>query len=148
MTVYVDDSAIPATVGAHSSRWCHLFADTRAELHDFADVLGLRRDWFQDAPTTWHYDVTEGKRMRAIQLGARAVTWREGAEIIRERLARLDEAARRPLREQITARLESAGIGPDDPGLRQWATHNAGLGMHPEQAEENRVREADKEAGH
>ncbi len=116
MTVYVDDASIAATADPRTSRWSHLFADTRAELHEFADALGLRREWFQDAPATWHYDLTEGKRGRAIQLGAKAVTWREGADIIREHTARLEAAQHQSLREQITARLEAAGIGPDDPG--------------------------------
>ena len=147
MTVYVDDASIAATVGPHTSRWSHLFADTRGELHDFADALGLRREWFQDAATTWHYDLTEGKRARAIQLGAAAVTWREGADIIRERRERLAAAEHQSLRKQITARLEAAGIGPDDPGLHQWATHNAGLGIAPDPAQ-SRPREADcREAG-
>ena len=74
MTVYIDDASIVSTAGPHTSRWSHLLADTRGELHDFADALGLRREWFQDAATTWHYDLTEGKRGRAIQLGAEAVT--------------------------------------------------------------------------
>jgi hypothetical protein len=144
MTVYVDDASIAATAGPHTSRWSHLFADTRSELHDFADALGLRREWFQDAPATWHYDLSEGKRARAIQLGAEAVTWREGADIIRERRARLAAVKHQSLREQITARLEAAGIGPDDPGLRQWARHNAGLGIGP--ATRSRLREAGREA--
>ena len=144
MTVYADDASIAATAGPRTSRWSHLFAGTRAELHDFAGALGLRREWFQDAPATWHYDLTEGKRARAIQLGAEAVTWREGADIIRERSARLGAAQHQSLREQITARLEAAGIGPDDPGLRQWARHNAGLGIGP--ATRSRLREAGREA--
>jgi hypothetical protein len=144
MTVYVDDASIAATVGRHTSRWSHLLADTHGELYDFADALGLRREWFQDAATTWHYDLTEGKRARAIQLGAEAVTWREGAEIIREHAARLEAAKHQSLREQITARLEAAGIGPDDPGLHQWAKHNAGLGIRP--ATRSRLREAGREA--
>ena len=44
MTVYVDDARIPATVRngsrSHTSAWCHLTADTREELHEFAARLG------------------------------------------------------------------------------------------------------------
>lgn len=101
MTVYVDDSAIQATVGRRSARWSHLFADTREELHEFAARLGLRRDWFQDPcvdgkpfpakpgsphAEMWHYDVTAGKREQAIRLGAQPVTSREGLNIMRARL--------------------------------------------------------------
>lgn len=100
MTVYVDDAAITATVGRITARWSHLIADDRDELHSFAARLGLRRGWFQDpltktrgvrptpgsrAAENWHYDVTAGKRLRAIQLGARPVTWRELTEIITRR---------------------------------------------------------------
>jgi hypothetical protein len=72
MAVYVDDAAIPATVGRITSNWSHLIADDRDELHAFATRLGLRRAWFQDpvltgkpraapgsrAAENWHYDLT------------------------------------------------------------------------------------------
>jgi hypothetical protein len=48
VTVYVDDAAIAATVGWITSRWSHLIADDKDELHAFAARLGLRRAWFQD----------------------------------------------------------------------------------------------------
>ncbi len=96
MTVYVDDASIQATVGRHKSRWSHLFADSQEELHEFAARLGLRREWFQPAPSyakpgspaseMWHYDVTAPKRAQAIQMGATAVTAREGLNVIRARL--------------------------------------------------------------
>lgn len=43
MTVYVDDMNRAGRVGRISSRWSHLYADTHAELEDFARQLGLRR---------------------------------------------------------------------------------------------------------
>ena len=86
MTVYVDDSRIPARVGRLTGRWSHLFADTPDELHAFAARLGLRRAWFQDKPNgRWHYDVTDSKRTQAIRLGATSVTWRQAVDIIRDR---------------------------------------------------------------
>lgn len=100
MTVYVDDSFIPARVGRHASRWCHLFADTQEELHEFAESIGLRRSWFQPGKPLkggrpshlWHYDVTEGKRAEAVKAGAVEVTWRESVKIMAERLLREKEA--------------------------------------------------------
>jgi hypothetical protein len=104
MTVYVDDAHIPATVAngraQHTSTWCHLFADTQAELHVFAARLGLRQSYFQPGPARgdgssspyWHYDITAGKRKQALRLGARPVMWRESIEIIREREARARRA--------------------------------------------------------
>lgn len=86
VTVYVDDSRIPATVGRIRGRWSHLFADSRDELHAFAQAIGLQRAWFQDDEAgLWHYDVTESKRRQAVRAGARAVTWREAVNIMRQR---------------------------------------------------------------
>ena len=82
MTVYVDRAMIPARVGRHESRWCHLMSDQLDpdELHAFATRIGLRRSWFQPGtrlgrpgehdPVGDHYDVTEGKRWVAIRAGA------------------------------------------------------------------------------
>jgi len=88
VTVYVDDSLITAKVGRLESQWSHLFADSQTELHAFAERLGLQRDWYQPdkhGGGLWHYDVTARKRLRAIQLGAQPVTWREAVDIMRER---------------------------------------------------------------
>ncbi|MGN7187027.1 DUF4031 domain-containing protein [Microbacterium enclense] len=78
MTVYVDDAFIEASVhnGARmvSGRWCHMTADTRAELDAMADRIGLRRHWIQHPGTPKeHYDVTEPKRKAAVIAGAREV---------------------------------------------------------------------------
>lgn len=91
MTVYVDDAFIPATVGRHQSRWCHLFsfdADP-AELHALAEKIGLKRSYFQDkdqrgdSPWRNHYDVTENKRTAAIKAGARIIPVRDFSERVR-----------------------------------------------------------------
>ncbi len=106
MTVYVDNAFIPATVpngqASHTSKWCHLFADTPEELHEFAAQLGLRRSYFQEGKPRgdgsrsphWHYDVTEGKRWQALKLGAREVEWRDTPGIMRERDAPAAEGKR------------------------------------------------------
>lgn len=75
MTVYVDDIKIRADVpnGARVVRgvWCHMFADTRAELDAMADRIGLRRSWIQRPGThREHYDVTLTRRAAAIRAGA------------------------------------------------------------------------------
>lgn len=95
MTVYVDNAAIPATVGRHTSRWSHLTADTKDELHEFAARLGLRRSYFQtcqlnrrctpDICPHWHYDVTAGKREQALRMGAERMDVKQWAEVIRAR---------------------------------------------------------------
>lgn len=95
MTVYVDSAKIPARVGRMTSRWSHLTADTQSELHDFAERLGLKREWFQTCKARcgpvgkpcvhWHYDVTAGKRVEAIRLGAVEIDMRQMSALITDR---------------------------------------------------------------
>ncbi len=97
MTVYVDElfTMTPRTQEAkrYGKKWCHLWADTRQELHDFADELfapvpvkTIRR-WFQKHPTLPHYDLTESKREKAIRMGAQVMTTQDRLRQARERLA-------------------------------------------------------------
>ena len=74
-------------------RWCHLTADGTDELHEFANRLGLVRQWFQAKPgRPWHdhYDLPEEVRAQALLMGATPLTRREMAE----RQARRRAAAR------------------------------------------------------
>lgn len=52
-----------------NKKWWHLMADTVGELHEFADKIGLKKEWFQpnSAP---HYDVTAYYRQKAVKAGA------------------------------------------------------------------------------
>lgn len=70
MAVYVDDAVHPW----RGERWAHLMADTLAELHAFAALLGIPRRAFQDRASGAHYDVTAAMRERAIALGATAIS--------------------------------------------------------------------------
>lgn len=54
-------------------QWCHMTADTLDELHEMAQRIGLRREWFQDHPVHPHYDLRPAKRRAAIQQGATEV---------------------------------------------------------------------------
>jgi hypothetical protein len=92
VTVYVDNVRIPATVGHRHAHWCHLTADTQDELHAFAELLGLKRAWFQRGrsyagrpPVGWHYDVTDEMRARALALGAEPISMRDLAAILSAR---------------------------------------------------------------
>lgn len=95
MTVYVDDWQQPARVGRLNAKWSHLRVgpfDDIAELHAFAEQIGLQRRWFQGPPRhAWprsHYDVTEARRLEAIRAGAVPITWREaGQQLVRAREA-------------------------------------------------------------
>ncbi len=62
---------------------CHMIADTLDELHDMADLLGLRRNWFQPWSSP-HYDLTLFRREKAIELGAIILGRREFVKKLRE----------------------------------------------------------------
>lgn len=66
MTIYVDNECI----SWKGKQWCHLVADSLAELHEFAQQLGLRRSWFQEQSVYPHYDITITLRDKALTLGA------------------------------------------------------------------------------
>jgi hypothetical protein len=72
LSVYVDNAFAVGDWG----RWSgggHLQADTVDELHEFAERLGLRREWFQSKPgrpENDHYDLGRKGRERALELGA------------------------------------------------------------------------------
>jgi hypothetical protein len=95
--VYVDSFRRPATVGRVRARWSHLTADTPEALHEFAQRLGLRRDWFQarckhgSCPTRdgvcahFHYDVVDAKRDKALEAGAKSIDLREMGALISAR---------------------------------------------------------------
>ena len=73
MAVYVDD-LFPTR---RSQRWpyyvaCHMLADTVEELHEMADLIGLKRSWFQPESSP-HYDLTQRKRVFAMRAGAVAM---------------------------------------------------------------------------
>lgn len=70
MVLMVDEAIWPW----RDRRWAHLASDqSRDELHDFAQALGLRRVGFQGD----HYDVDEVDRERALDAGAGFVPARE-----------------------------------------------------------------------
>lgn len=79
MTVYVDDAVFPW----RGQRWAHLMADTLAELHAFADALGIPRRAFQNKTSGAHYDLPAPLRERAIALGAVAISRHRDRELLR-----------------------------------------------------------------
>ena len=86
LTVYVDDWRQPATVRDRADRWSHLLADDPVELHAMAPALGIPARGYQRhrrSPALNHYDLPESLRLRAIELGAVPVTWREMARLTR-----------------------------------------------------------------
>ena len=65
MAVYVD--------GAENQfgrmKMCHMLADTVVELHEMADRIGLKREWFQPLSRP-HYDLSKTRRALAVKAGA------------------------------------------------------------------------------
>jgi Protein of unknown function (DUF4031) len=87
LTVYVDDWRQRATIRQREDRWSHLLADDPVELHAMAAQLGIPRRGYQRhrrSSALNHYDVPEVLRLRAIELGAVALTWRQLARLTRE----------------------------------------------------------------
>ena len=93
MTVYVDDMLREATVrnGDHTVRgiWSHLLADTKSELLDFADHLGLSRTWIQkpNSPLE-HFDITGMKLYTTTSIPAAPRRWSDAAAPRKELEAR------------------------------------------------------------
>jgi outer membrane lipoprotein SlyB len=59
-----------------------MMADTLDELHEMADCLGLKREWFQGD----HYDISKSKRVQAVKLGAIETTSRDLVKRFRKHL--------------------------------------------------------------
>lgn len=86
MAIYVDALAVGVAtdkqakrVGARNgNQWCHMIADTTAELRAFAYRIGMRPSWIQHEGTPReHFDLTPGRRATAVALGAMEVDNRE-----------------------------------------------------------------------
>lgn len=93
MASYVDALRDYPDAGLRFTGFCHLLADTRGELHDMADRLGIPRRFLQEHPWRWHYDLPAHLRVRAIELGARELTMHEVGALLRARKAQLGAAA-------------------------------------------------------
>lgn len=61
----------------------HLVGTDEAELHQFAESIGMKRNWFQNHPTHPHYDILSGAiRKAAFVAGAQSVTSREIVQLM------------------------------------------------------------------
>lgn len=90
MAVYVDD----AVTLWRDRRWAHLMADTVTELHAMAARLGIPMRAFQNRTSGAHYDVTAEVRLRAIALGAIAISRHRDRELVRAVIRRAREQGR------------------------------------------------------
>lgn len=79
MSVYIDSANIPY----RNMIMCHMIADTHNELHDMADKIGMKREWFQKKSFP-HYDVPLFRKKKAIELGVIEISRRELAKKMKE----------------------------------------------------------------
>lgn len=78
--VMVDELRVwPTRIACFKQGSAHLTADTLDELHYFAAILGLRREWFQPRSSP-HYDLTISNLNRALDMGAVFVPARQQAK--------------------------------------------------------------------
>jgi hypothetical protein len=85
MSVYVDNF-YETGVTYRGMKMCHMIADTRDELLEMVDKIGVQRKWIQDYDTPReHFDICFLKRAKAIKLGAIPINMRELAEKTRIR---------------------------------------------------------------
>jgi Protein of unknown function (DUF4031) len=98
VTVYVYRLRGSYTFGQRGYRsyeppWFGLTADTEEELHPFAENIGLYRHFYRPRtvggeagwPVVGHYDLDEGERDRAVARGAKPITARRHAKMLRQR---------------------------------------------------------------
>ena len=72
--IYVDELRNVVPKGPRARRngtgWCHMWADSEAELLTFAEYIGLKKEWAQRRPRLLHFDLTPAKRELALDNGA------------------------------------------------------------------------------
>lgn len=90
MSVYVDELREYDTK-LRWKVWCHMTADTDEELHEMADLIGMKREWFQEK-RTHHYDLTPTRRKLAVKHGAIEEHSRARVRRIRALIASENEA--------------------------------------------------------
>jgi hypothetical protein len=82
MAVYVDDMRAPFG----RLVMAHMIADTDEELHEMANLIGIKREWHQAPPRyNSHYDISMTKRKLAVEHGAVEITIRQTAAMCARR---------------------------------------------------------------
>jgi len=87
MSVYVDSAFLPFRRMLMS----HLIADSRKELDEMADIIGVDRKWFQGCASMPHYDICKSKRLEAIEAGAILLDNRGMAKRMRKIRKKIDK---------------------------------------------------------
>lgn len=78
MAVYVDNFYITGAGNFGRMKMSHMIADTRKELLEMCDKIGVQKKWIQDFGTPReHFDIAMVKRKLAIENGAIELNFRE-----------------------------------------------------------------------
>lgn len=74
--IYVDELIFKKKNGKKC--YCHMFADSVEELHEFADLIGRKRCWYHKSSTgIMHYDLDEKFRTLALENGASVISTKD-----------------------------------------------------------------------
>lgn len=86
MAVYVDNFYTTGAGQFGRMKMSHMMADTKEELLEMVDKIGVQRKWIQKEGTEYeHFDISLTKRKLAVQNGAIEITWRQTADIIKRK---------------------------------------------------------------
>lgn len=81
--VYVDDMYKTPIGEFRGMKMSHMVADTKEELLQMADAIGVHRKWIQKENTpSEHFDICVSKRAKAIKAGAVEISYRDLGEAI------------------------------------------------------------------
>lgn len=90
--VYVDDMYKSPIGKLGRMKMSHMVADTTEELLEMATKIGVNHKWIQYPGTAReHFDVCLSKRNKAVELGAKEITWRETGEFVLARSIKLKQ---------------------------------------------------------
>lgn len=94
MTVFVDSITeypvrmIKKEARRFGKKWCHMVTDgDMEELHRMAEKIGLKRSFFQNPKhnsSLPHYDLVPSKRSLALRYGAKEISIRDLAKLIKK----------------------------------------------------------------
>ncbi len=82
MAVYVDNF----NAKFQGMIMCHVIADSKLELLEFMDKIGVQRKWIQYEGTyNEHFDISLSKKKIALSKGAIEINFRDYANMVNER---------------------------------------------------------------
>ncbi|MCC5613255.1 DUF4031 domain-containing protein [Nostoc sp. CHAB 5834] len=84
MTVYVDALMDWGwKLRGHMTKSCHMFSVSTdlEELHQVAQKIGMKREWFQPHRVAPHYDLNPARRADALKLGVVELGRKESSKV-------------------------------------------------------------------